>query len=224
MTDDRAIVFQRIREALRSPRPHPLSTGVDVEHAPGRFSQWLPRIGPAYADWIAAFRERSELLKTEFITTPRAALADTLDAIARRERWTRAARHRHPLVLEATRSWNGGILETDDGYDPAQLESCEASFTACECLVAQTGSVLGSTTSSGGRALAILPPHHIVIAEKSQLLPDMLSALRHISTTYGDIPPGNLWFETGPSRTGDIERILVLGAHGPKKLTIILAE
>ena len=43
-----------------------------------------------------------------------------------------------------------------------------------------------------------------------------------VSKRYGDAPPSFLSFVTGASRTGDIERILVLGAHGPKKLTILL--
>jgi L-lactate dehydrogenase complex protein LldG len=89
-------------------------------------------------------------------------------------------------------------------------------------LVAQTGSVLITSRSAGGRALSILPPHHVVIAQREQLVADLPAAFEALRQKYGKNPPGMISFVTGPSRTGDIERILVLGAHGPKKLTIFL--
>ena len=72
----------------------------------------------------------------------------------------------------------------------------------------------------GGRVLSILPPHHIVVATREQLVPDLTAAFARLRAVYGSKPPGFISFITGPSRTGDIERILVLGAHGPRKLTI----
>jgi L-lactate dehydrogenase complex protein LldG len=52
--------------------------------------------------------------------------------------------------------------------------------------------------------------------------PDLTAALQRVRKKFGDKFPSFLSFISGPSRTGDIERILVLGAHGPKKLTILL--
>ena len=66
----------------------------------------------------------------------------------------------------------------------------------------------------------MLPPHHVVVARKSQMLGDLGEAFVALRTKYGTNYPSLLSFVTGPSRTGDIERILVLGAHGPKRLTI----
>jgi L-lactate dehydrogenase complex protein LldG len=102
------------------------------------------------------------------------------------------------------------------------LESCDAGLTECEALVAQTGSVLVSAPSAGGRALSVLPPHHIVLARRSQVVPDLSVALQRVQEKFKDQFPSFLSFISGPSRTGDIERILVLGAHGPKRLTILL--
>ena len=51
-------------------------------------------------------------------------------------------------------------------------------ISQCEALIAQTGSVLVSSRSSGGRALSILPPHHVVLARRDQLLPDLPDRLR----------------------------------------------
>ena len=95
-------------------------------------------------------------------------------------------------------------------------------LTECEALVAQTGSVCVTSRSSGGRALSVLPPHHIVIAQMEQLVPDLPAAYELLARKYRRNYPSFISFITGPSRTGDIERILVLGAHGPKKLTVLL--
>ena len=115
-------------------------------------------------------------------------------------------------------------MRTDKGYAIDDLESCDAGVTGCEVLVAQTGGIMVSVGSSGGRALSVLPPHHVVIARASQMVPDLTSAFEHVKKRYGKMFPSFLSFITGPSRTGDIERILVLGAHGPKRLTVLLLE
>jgi L-lactate dehydrogenase complex protein LldG len=94
-------------------------------------------------------------------------------------------------------------------------------ITECDALIAQTGSVVLTSRSAGGRALSVLPPHHVVLARRDQLVPDLPAAFELLKMQYGDNYPSMISFITGPSRTGDIERILVLGAHGPKKLTIL---
>jgi L-lactate dehydrogenase complex protein LldG len=95
-------------------------------------------------------------------------------------------------------------------------------ITACDALIAQTGSILLTTRSAGGRALSVLPPHHVVVARADQLVPDLPAAFDLLCAIYGTNYPSFATFITGPSRTGDIERILVLGAHGPRNLTVIL--
>jgi L-lactate dehydrogenase complex protein LldG len=114
------------------------------------------------------------------------------------------------------------VLWTDGGFDPLELERCDVGITACDLLVAQTGSVLVTSASAGGRALSVLPPHHVVLARRDQLVPDLPEAFRRLQERYGTNYPSMISFVTGPSRTGDIERILVLGAHGPKHLTVLV--
>jgi L-lactate dehydrogenase complex protein LldG len=110
---------------------------------------------------------------------------------------------------------------TDSGYDVNEMESCDAGVSECDALVAQTGSVLVTSRSAGGRALSVLPPHHVVLARREQLVADLPAAFALLERKYAGSYPSFIGFITGPSRTGDIERILVLGAHGPKKLTIL---
>jgi len=78
-----------------------------------------------------------------------------------------------------------------------------------------------TSRSAGGRALSVLPPHHVVLARRTQLLRDLAEAFELLQRKYGGNYPSMLSFITGPSRTADIERVIVLGAHGPKKLSII---
>ena len=110
----------------------------------------------------------------------------------------------------------------DGGYDVHTLERCDVGITTCDALVAQTGTLVVTSRSSGGRALSVLPPHHLVIARRDQLVPDLPAAFELIQKRYGADYPSMISLVTGPSRTGDIERILVLGAHGPKKLTVVM--
>jgi L-lactate dehydrogenase complex protein LldG len=95
-------------------------------------------------------------------------------------------------------------------------------FEFSELLVKKLGAILVSSASSGGRALSILPHVHVVVADANQVVPDLGSALALAKARHGDQMPSMLSFITGPSRTGDIERILVLGAHGPKELYLVL--
>jgi L-lactate dehydrogenase complex protein LldG len=100
------------------------------------------------------------------------------------------------------------------------LEKCDAGVSECDALIAQTGTVLVTSKTAGGRALSCLPPHHVVIARREQMVADLPAAFALIKAKHGANYPSMISLITGPSRTGDIERILVLGAHGPKKLTI----
>jgi L-lactate dehydrogenase complex protein LldG len=107
---------------------------------------------------------------------------------------------------------NAGVRESDLGV------------TTCDCLVAQTGSIIISTLSAGGRALSVLPPVHLVIVRREQIVPDLATALALLRKRYDARWPSALSVITGPSRTGDIEKILVMGAHGPKRLVIYFAD
>jgi L-lactate dehydrogenase complex protein LldG len=88
--------------------------------------------------------------------------------------------------------------------------------------VAQTGTEVETNRSAGGGALSVLPPHHVVLARREQFVRDLPAALALVKQRYAPTFPSMISFVTGPSRTGDIERILVLGAHGPKKLTVLV--
>jgi L-lactate dehydrogenase complex protein LldG len=99
----------------------------------------------------------------------------------------------------------------------------EAGITDCEFLVARTGSIVVSSQSEAGRQMIPYPPIHIVFADKSQIVETVEEALVKIQEKYkGKLLPSMVSFVSGPSRTADIEKTLVLGAHGPKKLHVFI--
>jgi L-lactate dehydrogenase complex protein LldG len=109
--------------------------------------------------------------------------------------------------------------ETDKDFEQA-----EVGFTLCEALIARNGSILISNADMAGRRLSIYPPIHIVLAYTSQLVVDLKDGFNTIKQKYGIQLPSMLSVITGPSRTADIEKTLVLGAHGPKEIFVFLLD
>jgi len=104
------------------------------------------------------------------------------------------------------------------------VETAEASITGCEALIARTGSIMVSSANQSGRRLTIFPPVHIVIAFTSQIVKDIDDGLILIKKKYKNNFPSMISLITGPSRTADIEKTLVYGAHGPKELILFLVD
>jgi L-lactate dehydrogenase complex protein LldG len=226
MSDARTILT-RVREALRNPAPKRHLHGhgaLDEDRAggPDDFRAWLPPVGESWSAQFELFRANSLALKAEVVVyRDLDDLAAQLRKRATAEGWKKLALARSGWSAEVLGQLPGEKVFADAGYDRGAIESCDVGVTECDALVAQTGSVLVTSGSAGGRVLSVLPPHHVVLARHDQLVPDLTAALARARDLYREAGwPSMLSFITGPSRTGDIERILVLGAHGPKRLTI----
>ncbi len=217
-----------------SPPPTPALGGLQIL-ALEAARPWLPEGGETLPERLAMFAENLGRLKALFHRTPDIhAAADLLFALARERDWKRVAWHSHPLVeallpgipCATLHVDDAGGLSADLATDATQrkdaLEACDAGITGCESLVAQTGSILVSSATCGGRGLSVLPPVHVVVATPEQVVATLGDAFQGLLSGHPNGLPSMLSFITGPSRTGDIERILVLGAHGPKELIVIL--
>lgn len=101
---------------------------------------------------------------------------------------------------------------------------CKQGLTRCECLIARLGSIMVSSGHVSGRRLNVYPETHVVVAYTSQLVPDLKEAFAFLKSRYGSKLPSLISVITGPSRTADIEKTLVMGAHGPKELFVFLIE
>jgi L-lactate dehydrogenase complex protein LldG len=101
-------------------------------------------------------------------------------------------------------------------------EDTDAAITGCEYLVATLGSVIVSSAQAGSRKIFVYPPVHLVVANASQIVETLEEGYEKTVSKYGDRLPSMITVITGPSRTADIEKTLILGAHGPKKLHIFI--
>jgi L-lactate utilization protein LutC len=126
-----------------------------------------------------------------------------------------------PDLRRFAEKWSDGrsIQWSSEG---APKESSQATITGCEALVAQTGSVLVST-ACGGRGASVVAPVHIVVSTIDQLVPDLDAALARVRERGIVSLNSYLCLITGSSRTADIEKILVMGAHGPRRLIVFLS-
>jgi len=105
-----------------------------------------------------------------------------------------------------------------------ELAECKSGLTECEFLIARFGSVLMSSALSSGRKLYSWPEVHMVVAYASQLVPEISDAITGMRERYNGNIPSMLTMISGPSRTADIEKTLVMGAHGPKDLIVFYID
>jgi len=215
---ERENIFNRIHEALtvKAQAHGETSLPTTADHR-----RVLPPVGATVDEQFALFARNAVELRAIFkLVKDSNQLTAELRALRDAENWKRVAAHKGQLVSALAGSLGLPLLLTDGGYDKQELEQCDVGISECDALVAQTATVVVTSRTTGGRALSVLPPHHVVIARREQLVPDLSAAFALIKSKHGANYPSMISFITGPSRTGDIERILVLGAHGPKKLTI----
>jgi L-lactate dehydrogenase complex protein LldG len=219
-------ILARIREALqvKAPQPH-LQAPLQSTTQPPAGKEWLPDGGESLASSLAILESQLVKLKTILVRVSNEAEAiAAVQKLSAEKNWKQIAYQGHPWVTPIAQSLTAHTWQADTDFNKQKLEQCDVSLTSCEAIVAQLGSILVSSQNSGGRALSVLPHAHVVIARTSQVVPDLADAIRQIKECHGQRLPSMLSFITGPSRTGDIERILVLGAHGPKELFLVLID
>jgi L-lactate dehydrogenase complex protein LldG len=205
----RETTLARIRTALREPAPRHEAV----------------KAGPIFApvtDLLDRFQKECGINITEFVAVPNlhasaSAIKEILAALPPGEVFVQDS----PDLRELAAEWQDGrtIQWSSEG---GPKESAQATISACEALVAQTGSVLVSA-ACGGRGASVVAPVHIVVATINQLLPDIDAALARAQERGTVAQNSFLCLITGSSRTADIEKILVMGAHGPRRLIVVLA-
>lgn len=121
-------------------------------------------------------------------------------------------------VLKALQAANLDIAQP--GNDRA--EEADACITSCEALVARTGSAIISSRQYMGRTSTIFYPVHIIVAQLHQVVPDISQGIELMKKRYGNNLPSMINLSTGPSRTADIEKTLVVGVHGPAEVFCFL--
>ena len=200
--------MKKIRKALShsTPLPFPQSEGNQSVFPP---LEQEPEV---------EFAEQFTKLQGKFIyCINQQEFAFQLSSLVKKQDWQKVYCVEDRLVAPAATQLNGRIVKTG-------LADCDVSITGCESLVARTGSIVMSSAQPTGRTASVYAPVHICIAYTKQLVPDMKDALQAAKDKYGSNLPSLLTFATGPSRTADIEKTLVVGVHGPKEVYLFLLE
>jgi L-lactate dehydrogenase complex protein LldG len=119
-------------------------------------------------------------------------------------------------LAEILRAGGREVFDAASGRDA--YFAADLGITGVDYLIAETGSLALFSRPEQPRSLSLLPPVHVAIAERSQLLPDLFDLF---AITPGELP-SCLSLITGPSKTGDIELRLVTGVHGPGEIHVVL--
>ncbi|HVW95733.1 MAG TPA: lactate utilization protein [Mucilaginibacter sp.] len=208
ITTSKEKLLKKIRKALLEKRDNPYPNLEDLPHypQPDEFLEVL--FAQQFTDISGQFMFCED--EVQFI--------ENLLELAEIRKWHKIYCW-EPELQEVLKRFEYPYYETDKDFEQADV-----GFTLCEALIARNGSILLSNAGMAGRRLSIYPPVHIVLAYTSQLVPDIKDGLKLIKDKYGDKLPSMISNVTGPSRTADIEKTLVLGAHGPKELFVFLLD
>ncbi|WP_374652114.1 lactate utilization protein C [Dongia sp.] len=98
------------------------------------------------------------------------------------------------------------------------------SVTPAVAAVAETGTLVLQSSDQTPTTLHFLPDQHVVVISKSQIVGTYEDALARVKRGPDGALPRTVNFVTGPSRSADIGKILLMGAHGPKKLHVIVVD
>ena len=201
-------ILKKIRQALSQ------STPIPFPQSEGHHSVFTP----ATQDPEIEFAEQFTKLQGKFIfCMDHRELADQLKALVV---------HGNLKELYCREDKLKALLKEHafDGFSPVELKDCDAAVTSCELLIARTGSIVMSTAQVSGRTVSVYAPIHICIAYTDQLVYDIRDGLVALKERYQGHLPSLITFATGPSRTADIEKTLVVGVHGPKEVYLFLVD
>lgn len=109
-------------------------------------------------------------------------------------------------------------------YSEEDFNSQIAGISRCEFLIARFGSVMVSSALGSERKMYVFPETHIVFATMTQIVNELKDAFKGMKKKYPSRLPSQISVISGPSRTADIEKTLVMGAHGPKELLVFVVD
>ncbi|MDO6434124.1 LUD domain-containing protein [Flavitalea sp. BT771] len=201
-------ILKKIRQALSQ------STPIPFPQSEGHHSVFTP----ATQDPEIEFAEQFTKLQGKFIfCVDHRELADQLKALVV---------HSDLTKLYCREDQLKALLKEHafDAFSPVELKDCDAAVTTCELLIARTGSIVMSAGQVSGRTVSVYAPIHICIAYTDQLVYDIRDGLVALKEKYQGQLPSLITFATGPSRTADIEKTLVVGVHGPKEVYLFLVD
>lgn len=120
------------------------------------------------------------------------------------------------------REWH--IAGQSEGDLRAFCAAAEVGLTGADAALAETGSLVVTSGPGRSRMVSLLPPVHVALVPISRLTNDIFTYMAAQGDDSPDTMPSNRTIITGPSKSGDIEQVLALGMHGPKRCIVILYD
>ena len=203
----RANILHKITEALKNPVAMPFPEQISDR----------PVFIPNENELAIEFAEKFTSLLGKFVYCENESeLVNKLAQLIHAHKWDK--------IYSVESGWLDDMKEYS--FDPVttdDLAACDASITLCEHLIARTGTIVLSSQQLSFRTSSVYAPIHICIAYTHQLVFDISDSLTQFKKEM-DTLPSMISFATGPSRTADIEKTLVVGVHGPKEVYCFLVE
>ncbi|MFN4275987.1 MAG: lactate utilization protein C [Ferrovibrio sp.] len=225
MSSSRERIFATLRAGLKETADDPARPRAVADRIASHPRNLLPqRAQKPHADQVALFTAKVEALT---VTVDRIASASQApekisDYLARHNLPSRLRVSPDPLLQNLP--WDQRpMLQVEYGGGRSQdLVSVTPAFAA----IAETGTLMLHSSSTTPTTLHFVPDHHIVVLKTSQVTGTMEEAFQRLRDRLGSVEnwPRTVNFVTGPSRTADIEGVPVLGAHGPRRLHIVLID
>lgn len=201
-------ILKKVRQALANPVPVPFL------QSEGATSVFLPQQAELEVEFAQNF---TGLLGKFVFCMDEQELAQQMANLAQL--------HKLQSLFCREEAWINTLAQNGFTFSPTtDISACDASITGCELLVARTGSILMSSAQQSGRTTSVYAPVHICIAYTSQLVYDIKEGLQILFKKYAGNLPSLITLASGPSRTADIEKTLVVGVHGPKEVYVFLVE
>jgi L-lactate dehydrogenase complex protein LldG len=165
---------------------------------------------------VARFQRKAEsLASTVEVVADAAAVPAAVAAYLARQTLPTTAVSTHDI---AGLAWAGVGLEVV--ARPA-VDADQVGITGCFCAIAETGTIMLLSSPETPATVSLLPETHIALIKIERIVATMEEAFALVRAERGELPRA-INFISGPSRTGDIEQTIVLGAHGPCRVHLIM--
>ena len=216
MASARDRILGRVRSALGREGPLPAAAAEALDTHVARHPA-----GPRPpVDWepVARFRERALALSSTVDEVE--TLASVPQAVGRY--LARMSLPRSAVVWPelAGLDWAGAGI---DAQARKATGSDAVGITGCFCAIAETGTLLQLSAAGRPASTSLVPETHIALVPAARIVTGMEEAWALVRSECGALPRA-VNFISGPSRTADIEQTLVLGAHGPYRVHILLLQ
>jgi L-lactate dehydrogenase complex protein LldG len=195
MPNDRETILGKVKAALaplRDRAPMPTYDG----------GMELARERADAGDLVAEFTARMRSVNGEVVADP-AALA----ALLRARGWNRG--YCDPALWSLFEGHLGEGFHVEQSFDRSRVDDYQFGITRAVGAIAETGTVILNDATTSSRLAALAPWAHVAVIPRSLLYSDILQAVAALGRD-----PNVIWC-TGPSKTADVEGILIEGVHGP---------